>query len=191
MILVTQGVTGCYVLQADRGSDIAGENFFDLFTIVGVHLNHTAHTLFLALDRVKYRVTGLELTRVNPEEGQGSNERIGSDLERQSCERSIVVNRTGFFSAFVIHFTTDGFYFIRSWQIFDNGIQNGRNALVLERRATARQHDFVGQGTGTQARLDLFDGQLTALKILVHRSEEHTSELQSRPHLVCRLLLEK
>src|SRR5436305_10486619 len=25
----------------------------------------------------------------------------------------------------------------------------------------------------------------------VHRSEEHTSELQSRPHLVCRLLLEK
>src|SRR5271157_6352408 len=25
----------------------------------------------------------------------------------------------------------------------------------------------------------------------VHISEEHTSELQSRPHLVCRLLLEK
>src|SRR5690554_7602417 len=28
-------------------------------------------------------------------------------------------------------------------------------------------------------------------KIQVERSEEHTSELQSRPHLVCRLLLEK
>src|SRR3989442_8688673 len=27
--------------------------------------------------------------------------------------------------------------------------------------------------------------------ILAERSEEHTSELQSRPHLVCRLLLEK
>src|SRR5690554_7358537 len=27
--------------------------------------------------------------------------------------------------------------------------------------------------------------------IFVLRSEEHTSELQSRPHLVCRLLLEK
>src|SRR5690554_7540375 len=27
--------------------------------------------------------------------------------------------------------------------------------------------------------------------IVVERSEEHTSELQSRPHLVCRLLLEK
>src|SRR3712207_8824829 len=27
--------------------------------------------------------------------------------------------------------------------------------------------------------------------LLVHRSEEHTSELQSRQYLVCRLLLEK
>src|SRR5690554_7568957 len=27
--------------------------------------------------------------------------------------------------------------------------------------------------------------------IAMNRSEEHTSELQSRPHLVCRLLLEK
>src|SRR3989442_10699814 len=30
-----------------------------------------------------------------------------------------------------------------------------------------------------------------ASRFLRHRSEEHTSELQSRPHLVCRLLLEK
>src|SRR3989442_5341197 len=28
-------------------------------------------------------------------------------------------------------------------------------------------------------------------RVVVARSEEHTSELQSRPHLVCRLLLEK
>src|SRR3989442_11342554 len=30
-----------------------------------------------------------------------------------------------------------------------------------------------------------------AVRRLQRRSEEHTSELQSRPHLVCRLLLEK
>src|SRR6266498_4344430 len=30
-----------------------------------------------------------------------------------------------------------------------------------------------------------------AAKVRLPRSEEHTSELQSRPHLVCRLLLEK
>src|SRR3989442_11574172 len=34
--------------------------------------------------------------------------------------------------------------------------------------------------------------QSTSMKIKEQgRSEEHTSELQSRPHLVCRLLLEK
>src|SRR5690554_7517207 len=30
-----------------------------------------------------------------------------------------------------------------------------------------------------------------ACSAAIRRSEEHTSELQSRPHLVCRLLLEK
>src|SRR5690554_4859258 len=33
-------------------------------------------------------------------------------------------------------------------------------------------------------------GVLFAIEVIL-RSEEHTSELQSRPHLVCRLLLEK
>src|SRR2546429_8460800 len=34
-------------------------------------------------------------------------------------------------------------------------------------------------------------GRLHLAKTLIQRSEEHTSELQSRLHLVCRLLLEK
>src|SRR5436305_3868105 len=40
----------------------------------------------------------------------------------------------------------------------------------------------------SRRRRDLLELQ-NMLRIL--RSEEHTSELQSRPHLVCRLLLEK
>src|SRR3989442_11077837 len=35
------------------------------------------------------------------------------------------------------------------------------------------------------------DGRLRSPLPVLARSEEHTSELQSRPHLVCRLLLEK
>src|SRR3989442_8239896 len=34
-------------------------------------------------------------------------------------------------------------------------------------------------------------GKLVRSNLRFVRSEEHTSELQSRPHLVCRLLLEK
>src|SRR5687768_18293341 len=58
---------------------------------------------------------------------------------------------------------------------------------------------------GGHVELDLFDqtgglllgadgavvGELCIRKIVGRRSEEHTSELQSRLHLVCRLLLEK
>src|SRR5436305_8970026 len=46
--------------------------------------------------------------------------------------------------------------------------------------------DFVISGAGVL----IFAG-LTAWDTQRIRSEEHTSELQSRPHLVCRLLLEK
>src|SRR5687768_17976046 len=37
----------------------------------------------------------------------------------------------------------------------------------------------------------IYSGEWSRLKPAVMRSEEHTSELQSRLHLVCRLLLEK
>src|SRR5690554_7633034 len=36
-----------------------------------------------------------------------------------------------------------------------------------------------------------FHGYPPGVENNLNRSEEHTSELQSRPHLVCRLLLEK
>src|SRR5436305_3921899 len=39
---------------------------------------------------------------------------------------------------------------------------------------------------------DVLSANIVISQLLVEfRSEEHTSELQSRPHLVCRLLLEK
>src|SRR5690554_7484638 len=41
---------------------------------------------------------------------------------------------------------------------------------------------------------EFFDGffpEAQSMELEFSRSEEHTSELQSRPHLVCRLLLEK
>src|SRR5436305_15108602 len=37
----------------------------------------------------------------------------------------------------------------------------------------------------------LVEGKQSSSQLPPDRSEEHTSELQSRPHLVCRLLLEK
>src|SRR2546422_1536892 len=56
-------------------------------------------------------------------------------------------------------------------------------------RQTFQKNPIVGiVATASEARL-LADGVASILQ--AERSEEHTSELQSRLHLVCRLLLEK
>src|SRR5690554_1466283 len=47
-----------------------------------------------------------------------------------------------------------------------------------------RSSTVLPHGTGKTVRVAVFTQG-------ANRSEEHTSELQSRPHLVCRLLLEK
>src|SRR2546422_6747551 len=57
-------------------------------------------------------------------------------------------------------------------------------------RALARDAGLLGE----QHRLregEHLDGEALVDRDLHRRSEEHTSELQSRLHLVCRLLLEK
>src|SRR3712207_7627285 len=54
------------------------------------------------------------------------------------------------------------------------------------------RHQRIGRGVST---LDEIDEKRTSLRdegdVRTGRSEEHTSELQSRQYLVCRLLLEK
>src|SRR3712207_8316829 len=64
-------------------------------------------------------------------------------------------------------------------------------AVELEQGVVLAHHDAVGGGA-LEALADVL-GALDAEQLdgLVVRSEEHTSELQSRQYLVCRLLLEK
>src|SRR2546422_2385968 len=62
---------------------------------------------------------------------------------------------------------------------------DGHGAPRFARQRTAVRKIFV-YGFG-----DLLDDTAHWLVLGVIRSEEHTSELQSRLHLVCRLLLEK
>src|SRR5690606_41276854 len=63
-----------------------------------------------------------------------------------------------------------------------------------ELRRRVRSADRDGQGAGHQAahhRVAADRGRGHLVHRRQHRSEEHTSELQSRENLVCRLLLEK
>src|SRR2546422_1336541 len=77
---------------------------------------------------------------------------------------------------------------------------DGASALVVTSLAFAKAHGVkplarvtAYASAGGEPR-DLFFAPIAAVKNLMakaKRSEEHTSELQSRLHLVCRLLLEK
>src|SRR2546422_841691 len=63
-------------------------------------------------------------------------------------------------------------------------VLDARGLLVLPGLINAHTHAHNNLLRGLAGRWTLED-------LLNHRSEEHTSELQSRLHLVCRLLLEK
>src|SRR5439155_507456 len=74
--------------------------------------------------------------------------------------------------------------------------QQGEHRKVLARvssqlRAQRREVQHLERDESRLSRLVEELGRVIAATPLLRRSEEHTSELQSRGHLVCRLLLEK
>src|SRR5437870_11449347 len=72
-------------------------------------------------------------------------------------------------------------------------MSNIDNRRDLHSFPTRRSSDLPGPREGPAARVgrDRAGGIRAGLGAGGSRSEEHTSELQSRGHLVCRLLLEK
>src|SRR5690606_41912601 len=121
--------------------------------------------LFLALHGVDNRLTGLQHARVDAHEGQGTDERVGSDLERQSGERRIVVGVTLVFRSLVAIVdvirmdTLERRDLGRRRQEADEGIENQGHALVLERGTTDSRNDFTGDGALTQTGLDVLEGE--------------------------------
>src|SRR5690554_3360095 len=63
----------------------------------------------------------------------------------------------------------------------------GQTTLIHCQQLAAKRLLFIGCGKSS----DFAELRESITSVYQARSEEHTSELQSRPHLVCRLLLEK
>src|SRR5258708_15045802 len=64
-------------------------------------------------------------------------------------------------------------------------------SVAVNRPRTARNIGFRSRRTMFANQLDALVASMIASWLVLSRSEEHTSELQSPDHLVCRLLLEK
>src|SRR5690606_33801422 len=102
--------------------------------------------------------------------GQGTDEGVGSNLECQSGKGLVVTGDTLVDLLVVIRMhTLDGGNFVRSGQEVDNGVQYQRHTLVLERGTADSRNDLAGQGTLTQASLDLFQRQVALFQVLVHQ----------------------
>src|SRR2546422_6951600 len=76
----------------------------------------------------------------------------------------------------------------RVWFITGAGRGMG---VDFAKAALAAGHAVVATGRDTEAVAKAVGKSEDLLVVKLDRSEEHTSELQSRLHLVCRLLLEK
>src|SRR5206468_9759227 len=105
-----------------------------------------------------------------------------------------VILKSSFFSRSLDHQHLHSFPTRRSsdlaWQrkaehaILQNNDAAARNAL-------SRYNEIIKQAQRYQQQQQEQEQLVSTMKSVLQRSEEHTSELQSRSDLVCRLLLEK
>ena len=128
----------------------------------------TADALLAALDRVVDRVARVHHAGIDAEEGQLADVRIGHDLEREAGERRVVVRRALVRLAVFLD-ALDRRNVDRRRHVIDHRVEHRLHALVLERGAAQHRHDLVVDRAGAQALLDLLDGQVAALEILVHQ----------------------
>ena len=169
MVLITQSITSGGVLQTDNSSDITCVAAVDILAVVGVHLQDAAHTLLVVLHGVVDGSTSLNLTGVNTEVCQLTNERVGSDLEGQSCEGSVVGRRTGLLLFGLRIHTLDVLDIGRCGHIVNDSVQQLLHAAVLVGRTTDNGNQSICNGLLADSSLQFLTGDLLALEVLLHQ----------------------
>ena len=166
MILIAEGITGGGVLHTHNGGDITGVDHIDVFPVVSVHLQDTAHTLLDTLGAVEHGGTLLQSTGVHTEVAQLADIRVGGDLEGQSGEGSLVGSGTEvLFLGLGVH-ALDALLIQGAGHIVHNRVQQLLNALVLVGSTADNGNHLVGDGGPADDGLDLLDGDLLALQVL-------------------------
>ena len=111
-----------HVFHADQGHNVARLGRFHLFPVVGVHFHNPADPLGLARGGVEDGVALLDLTRVEPGEGEGTKA-VVHDLEGQGAEGllRIHIGETARGVTFQVDFGL-GRHFRGAGQIINDGI---------------------------------------------------------------------
>ncbi len=91
MVLIAERITRADILETYTCADITGIDAFHRNFLLGVHLEQTAHTLFLARTGIVNIRTCGHLTGVDAEEHQAAHERVSGNLEGKSRQRLILI----------------------------------------------------------------------------------------------------
>ena len=123
--------------------------------------------LLAALDRVVDGVARAHDAGIDAEKGELADVRVGHDLEREPGERRVVLRRSLLDFAVLIG-ALDGGNVDRRRHVVEHRVEHRLHALVLEGRAAQHREDFPVYGPQAQALLDVLDGEIALLEVLVH-----------------------
>ena len=148
LVRITDRVTRGRFLQAGKRNNVTCIGFGDLVLLVGVHHDHTADALLLALGRVHEAVALGQRTGIDTREGQRAHVRVVHDLEGKTREWLRIICAALDIADFV--FVARGKAHIgrhveRPRQIIDDSVQHWLHAFVLERRTRHDRHERHGQ----------------------------------------------
>ena len=130
-------------LEPDGGGDLACADLVALLAVVRVHLEDAADPLGLAVRRVQHAVARLDLARVDAEVRELPDVRVAHDLERESCERRVVVGRPGLLGLRLRIEPLNRWDVERARKVVDDRVEERLHALVLERRACEHRRDLA------------------------------------------------
>jgi len=165
MLGVAQGITGGGVLQAHGTGNITGIAGLNVFAVVRMHLQNSAHALIVFLHRVIDAGAGIHSTGVHTEEAQLAYIGVGHDLESESGKWRVIAGRSGLLFLGVRVYTLDVRDIGGGRHIVYHSVQQLLYALVAVGTAAAYGNHVVGNGGLADAALDLINGELLTVEI--------------------------
>ena len=186
MLLVAEGITGTDILEAYACAYIAGSDEVHRVLVVGVHLEDTRDTLFLARTGVVNIRTCHQFTAIHAEIAETTYIRVGSNLECQCAERLIIIRLAGERLISTRVGTIDYLGIQRARQVCADSIEHGLYTFVLKRRTADNGEDMHANGCFAQRSTNLLFGDSRRIReVLLH---QHIVELSDGlEHLVAPL----
>src|SRR3989449_280292 len=168
-LLVADRVAGLGVAQPDHSGDVPGPDLLDLLALIGVHLQQAPDALAVALDGAQDALARGQLPRVDPDERQLPDERVGHDLEQQGGERLGVRGAADHRGLSVREGPLHRWHVQGRRQVLDDGVEKLLHPLVLERRAAQDRREVQGDRALAQRLADLRRRQRLPLEVLVQQ----------------------